>query len=200
MDVQRPKRPRKRVRPNRKAQDQRIILMWIKRIGIGIMVLLLLGQAYRLVAVYQEKQHIEQQLQLGGCMAIEVGNIIDGTVSGITKFGVFVDLGEKQTGLVHISEVAHGYIEDINTLLKVEDPVKVKVLSIDGNKIGLSIRQTQPKEGMDEEKRPHRVQSKQSIESFEAKMKSFLRDSNERLHDLKRNTEGKRGGRGGRRD
>ena len=63
MDVQRPKRPRKRVRPNRKAQDQRIILMWIKRIGIGIMVLLLLGQAYRLVAVYQEKQHIEQQLQ-----------------------------------------------------------------------------------------------------------------------------------------
>ena len=55
-------------------------------------------------------------------------------------------------------------------------------------------------EGLDEEKRPHRVQSKQSIESFEAKMKSFLRDSNERLHDLKRNTEGKRGGRGGRRD
>ena len=133
-------------------------------------------------------------------MAIEVGNIIDGTVSGITRFGVFVDLGEKQTGLVHISEVAHGYIEDINTLLKVEDPVKVKVLSIDGNKIGLSIRQTQPKEGMDEEKRPHRVQSKQSIGSFEAKMKSFLRDSYERLHDLKRNTEGKRGGRGGRRD
>ena len=41
MDVQRPKSPRKRVRPNRKAQDQRIILMWIKRIGIGIMVLLL---------------------------------------------------------------------------------------------------------------------------------------------------------------
>ena len=56
MEVQRPKKPRKRVRPN-------IILMWIKRIGIGIMVLLLLGQAYRLVAVYQEKQHIEQQLQ-----------------------------------------------------------------------------------------------------------------------------------------
>ena len=107
-------------------------------------------------------------------MAIEVGNIIDGTVSGITKFGVFVDLGEKQTGLVHISEVAHGYVEDINTLLKVEDPVKVKVLSIDGNKIGLSIRQTQPKEDMDEEKRPHRVQSKQSIESFEAKMKSLI--------------------------
>lgn len=132
-------------------------------------------------------------------MAIEVGNIIDGTVSGITKFGVFVDLGEKQTGLVHISEVAHGYVEDINTVLKVEDPVRVKVLSVEGNKIGLSIRQTQPKEDAREE-RPHRVQTKQSTEAFEAKMKMFLRDSNERLHDLKRNTEGKRGGRGGRRD
>lgn len=133
-------------------------------------------------------------------MAIEVGNIVDGTVSGITKFGVFVDLGEKQTGLVHISEVAHGYVEDINTVLKVEDPVKVKILSIDGNKIGLSIRQTQSKVVVSEERRPRRVQSKQSAEAFEAKMKSFLRDSNERLHDLKRNTEGKRGGRGGRRD
>ena len=133
-------------------------------------------------------------------MAIEVGNIVDGTVSGITKFGVFVDLGEKQTGLVHISEVAHGYVEDINTVLKVEDPVKVKVLSIDGNKIGLSIRQTQSKEVVSEERRPRRDQSKLSAEAFEAKMKSFLRDSNERVHDLKRNTEAKRGGRGGRRD
>ena len=74
--------------------------------------------------------------------------------------------------------------------------MKVKVLSVDGSKIGLSIRQTQEKPQVEE----RRVQSRQSAESFEAKMKSFLRDSNERLHDLKRNTEGKRGGRGGRRD
>lgn len=131
-------------------------------------------------------------------MAIEVGSILDGTVSGITKFGVFVDLGEQQTGLVHISEVTHGYIEDINDVLQLQDEVKVKVLSVEGNKIGLSIRQTQetPKST---ERRPNR-RPKQSAEAFEAKMKSFLRDSNERLHDLKRNTEGKRGGRGGRRD
>ena len=134
-------------------------------------------------------------------MAIEVGNIIDGTVSGITKFGVFVDLGEKQTGLVHISEVAHGYVEDINTVLKVEDPVKVKVLSVEGNKIGLfyfvkhNLKRQQVKSDV-----LVVFNLKQSTEAFEAKMKSFLRDSNERLHDLKRNTEGKRGGRGGRRD
>ena len=122
-------------------------------------------------------------------MAIEVGSVLNGTVSGITKFGAFIDLGDKQTGLVHISEVAHGYVEDINDVLKVQDAVKVKVLSVDGSKIGLSIRQTQEKPQV-EERRPER----------RVKMKSFLRDSNERLHDLKRNTEGKRGGRGGRRD
>ena len=181
-------------------------------------------------------------------MAIEVGNILDGTVTGITKFGVFVDLGEKQTGLVHISEVAHGYVEDINDVLKVQDPVKVKILSIEGNKIGLSIKQTQakpqserprersaksfpsdrpkfsndrPKFNSDRPKfeqgdrpqerresngnreyadRPRRANNKQSSASFEEKMKMFLRDSDERLHDLKRNTESKRGGRGGRRE
>ena len=78
--------------------------------------------------------------------------------------------------------------------------MKVKVLSVDGSKIGLSIRQTQEKPQVEERRPERRVQSRQSVESFEAKMKSFLRDSNERLHDLKRNTEGKRGGRGGRRD
>ena len=127
------------------------------------------------------------------------GNILEGTVVNITNFGAFVEI-EGKTGLVHISEVAHGYVEDINDVLKVQDAVKVKVLSVDGSKIGLSIRQTQEKPQVEERRPERRVQSRQSAETFEAKMKSFLRDSNERLHDLKRNTEGKRGGRGGRRD
>ena len=127
------------------------------------------------------------------------GNILEGTVVNITNFGAFVEI-EGKTGLVHISEIAHGYVEDINDVLKVQDAVKVKVLSVDGSKIGLSIRQAQEKPQVEERRHERRVQSRQSVESFEAKMKSFLRDSNERLHDLKRNTEGKRGGRGGRRD
>ena len=132
-------------------------------------------------------------------MTLMAGNILEGTVVNITNFGAFVEI-EGKTGLVHISEVAHGYVEDINDVLKVQDAVKVKVLSVDGSKIGLSIRQTQEKPQVEERRPERRVQSRQSAESFEAKMKSFLRDSNERLHDLKRNTEGKRGGRGGRRD
>lgn len=128
-------------------------------------------------------------------MAIEVGSIVDGTVTGITKFGAFVDLGNKQTGLVHISEVAHGYVENINDVLNVEDAVKVKVLSVNGEKIALSIKQTQEKP-----EREVRKPSKQSVAALEAKIKMFLKDSGERLHDLKRNTESKRGGRGGRRE
>ncbi len=151
-------------------------------------------------------------------MAIEVGNIVDGTVTGITKFGAFVDIGNQQTGLVHISEVTHGYVENISDVLKVQEAVKVKVLSIDGSKIGLSIKQTvekartdrndrgerkqidNPKYSDRNSDRPRRASSKQSFASFEDKMKMFLKDSDERLHDLKRNTESKRGGRGGRRE
>lgn len=59
-------------------------------------------------------------------MAIEVGSVLEGTVTGITKFGAFVDLGNKQTGLVHISEVANEYVENISDFIKEADTVKVK--------------------------------------------------------------------------
>lgn len=146
-------------------------------------------------------------------MAIEVGSVLEGTVTGITKFGAFVDLGEKQNGLVHISEVANEYVEDINDFLKVNDTVKVKVLGVDEKgKISLSIKQTQAKAerpqrpdrpGRGDHGRPRNGgdsrRSRQSSLSFEEKMSRFLKDSDERLTDLKRNTECKRGGRGGRR-
>ncbi len=168
-------------------------------------------------------------LNLGGhrvSMAIEVGSVLEGTVTGITKFGAFVDLGNKQTGLVHISEVANEYVENISDFIKEQDTVKVKVLSVDEKgKISLSIKQTQPKpesaprapkgEGREPKEfrpRQHEAHSradgnrrnsfdrKSGGMSFEDKMSRFLKDSEERLTDLKRNTESKRGGRGGRRD
>ena len=137
-------------------------------------------------------------------MAIEIGAIYDGTVTGITKFGAFVDLGNDHTGFVHISEVSHEYVENINDILNLQDSVKVKVLSVEGKKIALSIKQTQVKpQGYPSERRDdayHETRrAKQSPEAFEKKMKAFLKNSNERLLDLKRNTEPKRGGRGGRR-
>ncbi len=149
-------------------------------------------------------------------MTIEVGSVLEGTVTGITKFGAFVDLGERKVGLVHISEVANEYVKDVNDFLKVQDKVKVKVLTVDDKgKIGLSIKQAQPKPA--EEAREPRFrkefkpkpsfdrsrcdsfQHSSAAMSFEDRLSKFLKDSDERLTDLKRNTESKRGGRGARR-
>ncbi len=56
-------------------------------------------------------------------MSIEIGAIVEGTVTGITNFGAFVDLGESKVGLIHISEVADVYVKDINDFLKVQEKV-----------------------------------------------------------------------------
>lgn len=63
-------------------------------------------------------------------MSIEVGNILEGVVTGITKFGAFVELPGGKVGLVHISEVADVYVKDVNDFER-KDKVKVKVLSVD---------------------------------------------------------------------
>ncbi|MBQ6446851.1 general stress protein 13 [Cytobacillus oceanisediminis] len=97
---------------------------------------------------------------------IEVGSVIKGKVTGIQPYGAFVSLDENTQGLVHISEVTHGYVKDINEFLKVGDEVNVKVLSIDENagKIGLSIRATeeapaQPEAAKAKKPRPKRQTS-----------------------------------------
>ncbi|PAE42805.1 S1 domain-containing post-transcriptional regulator GSP13 [Bacillus sp. 7884-1] len=76
---------------------------------------------------------------------IETGSVLTGKVTGIQPYGAFIALDENTQGLVHISEITHGYVKDINEHLKVGDEVNVKVLSIDENagKIGLSIRATE---------------------------------------------------------
>src|SRR5690625_6846595 len=62
---------------------------------------------------------------------IETGQILQGKVTGIQPYGAFVALNEEAQGLVHISEVTHGYVKDINDHLSVGDEVTVKVLNID---------------------------------------------------------------------
>mgnify|MGYP001134334529 CR=1 FL=1 len=74
-------------------------------------------------------------------MSIEVGNKLKGKITGIKKFGAFVELPEGKSGLVHISEVADNYVENVEDHLSVGDEVEVKVLSIaDDGKISLSIK------------------------------------------------------------
>ena len=78
-------------------------------------------------------------------MAIEVGNVLEGRVTGVKPFGAFVALPEGKSGMVHISEVSNEYVQDINTVLHDGDAVKVQVINIapDG-KIALSIKRLLP--------------------------------------------------------
>ena len=77
-------------------------------------------------------------------MQVEVGAVVEGTVTGITKFGAFVSLPDGKSGLVHISEIANTYVSDVNEFLKLGDKVKVRVLAVtpDG-KINLSIKKAE---------------------------------------------------------
>lgn len=149
-------------------------------------------------------------------MALEVGAIVEGEVTGITNFGAFVQLPEGKVGLIHISEVSNVYVKDVHDFLKEHDKVKVKVLTVDERgKIGLSIKQLtpppapQPKpqrpQNENRERRSGNGMRQQSARpapalTFEDKLSKFLKDSDDRMLDLKRNTESKRGGRGARRD
>lgn len=137
-------------------------------------------------------------------MSLEVGHIVEGKVTGITNFGAFVDLGDGKTGLVHISEVADAYVENIRDFLNEEQVVKVKVINIRDGKIGLSIRQVNAPAGAPAggRRRPsggRRFGGNRAPRSFEDKLSRFMKDSDQRLQSLKKSMDGKRGGRGTRR-
>ena len=73
---------------------------------------------------------------------VEVGSILEGKVVRIMQFGAFVDVGSNKSGLVHISEISKDYVKDINSAVKVNDSVKVKVIGTDDKgRIALSIKQ-----------------------------------------------------------
>ena len=70
------------------------------------------------------------------------GMVLSGVVTNITAFGAFVDIGVKQDGLVHVSQLANHYISDPKTVVKVYQKVKVKVLEVDTarKRIALSMK------------------------------------------------------------
>ena len=94
---------------------------------------------------------------------VQLGMIVPGVVTNITRFGAFVDIGVKQDGLVHVSEIAHQYITDPNEVLKLNDKVQVKVLEVDiaRKRIALSIKQT--KDAPSREQKVNRSNTSQSV-------------------------------------
>ena len=143
-------------------------------------------------------------------MAVEIGSVVEGKVSGITNFGVFVDIGDGATGMVHISEVAKNYVKDIKEHVHMGQEVKVKVISISPEgKIGLTMKQAGPPEQREErrERQPRRQSEpsqrgadsfefrprQQENLSFEDMMSRFKQSSDEKMSDLKRVIDTRRG-------
>ena len=138
-------------------------------------------------------------------MVLETGKIVTGKVTGISPFGAFVSLGEGKTGLVHISEVALTYVKNVSDFLKENDEVKVKIMSVDENgKVSLSIKQALLEEKKNQAPaapakvpRTERVDFSKKTEpqgsSFEDLMSRFKQASDEKMQDLKRGMESKRG-------
>lgn len=139
-------------------------------------------------------------------MDFAVGAIFEGKVTGITKFGAFVSLPEGKSGMVHISEVANSFVNDIKDFLTEGQDVKVKVINIDDvGRINLSIKKaqenTQQTQRQFEAKRPRPQQQRtaqpkdQSAMTFEDKLKMFMADSESRMADIKHNNDRKSGAR-----
>ncbi len=125
-------------------------------------------------------------------MPLAIGTEQEGKITGITNYGAFIDLGSGNVGLVHISQVSDTYVTDINQHLKVGDVIKVKILGIvKEGKYDLSIKMVGKE--LKVKKRSDDQKEKPVPGSFEDKITRFLKDSEERLLDLKRNIEGKQG-------
>ena len=161
-------------------------------------------------------------------MALSVGDIFEGKVTGITNFGAFVSLPDGKSGMVHISEIAEAYVNDISEHLQMNQEVKVKVIAIaDNGKISLSIKKAVapppiPKKDKDDDQprrkpqapRPQKPAQEQAVftgnpdmdwtpqksgnAAFEDMMMKYKKASDERMSDMKRNFSTKRDSRRGR--
>lgn len=123
------------------------------------------------------------QIKIGDVIMSEKfteGQVLEGKVTGIQPYGAFVALDDKVQGLVHISEVTHGFVKDINEFLAVGDEVKVKILSIDEekNKYSLSIRATEeaPKAKQAKQNTSNQ-QEEQGFNTLKDKLSEWLKQS-----------------------
>ena len=157
-------------------------------------------------------------------MQLNVGDIVEGKVTGLTNFGAFVKVTSGEVGMVHISEVASSYVKDIKEHLAEGQDVKVKILGVnEAGKISLSIKQAEPKPAAEpREKREFRGErsgdrktggkprrnsppvwqgnrQEEKPQSFEDMMAKFKQTSDERQAGMKKPTESRRSGGGVRR-
>lgn len=126
-------------------------------------------------------------------MDLVVGAVVDGKVTGIMKFGAFVSLPGGKSGLVHISEIAYSYVNEISDFLSEGQEVKVKIIGIDeNNRINLSIKKAQePPAPPPRYNKPAQSGSSgkpaqnAAPPSFEDKLKQFMADSDSKISGIK---------------
>ena len=141
-------------------------------------------------------------------MALEIGSIVEGKVTGIMNFGAFVALPGGKSGLVHISEITKDFVKDVHDHLQQGQIVKVKILNIaEDGKINLSIKRVQEELERQQAERKREEEPKQTAAapepeigavaeptkdlSFEDKLKKFMQTSDSKNADKRRNTERK---------
>ena len=145
---------------------------------------------------------------------VAVGDIIAGKVAKVTNYGAFVDLAGGGSGMIHISEVANTYVKDINDYLKVGEEVTVKVIGInEAGKVSLSIKETmqkgpQPGQGQGPRREgggkpqrsgyPPRTWNRPAPppstgDAFEDMLSRYKRSSDDRMSDLKKVLDTRRG-------
>ena len=122
-------------------------------------------------------------------MGLDVGMVVTGKVTGIKKFGAFVTLEDKRSGLVHISEIASTYVDDVSAHLTEGQEVTVKIIGIDETgRINLSIKKAlEPERTAAPPPRPPRQPSapqEKGPASFEDRLKQFMQESNNKISGL----------------
>lgn len=147
-------------------------------------------------------------------MELEVGAVVEGKVSGITKFGAFVALPDGKSGLVHISELANAFVSDVSEYVQIGQTVKVKVLGISPEgKINLSIKRAVEnppaerapsfhrtpaprKDAAPRQSQPLAADPPSADQAFEDRLKKFMQESDSRIAEnriyAERNRRGRR--------
>jgi len=136
-------------------------------------------------------------------LQFEIGTVVDGKITGITKFGAFIALPDGKSGMIHVSEISSEYVKEIRDFLKEGDTVKAKIISIDKDgRISLSIKQLNENKQQKKAPKPVRVfsgipddidWSRKNEGSFEDMLNRFKQESDEKMSAIKRSMESKRG-------
>jgi len=147
-------------------------------------------------------------------MELTVGAVVEGKVKSLTKFGAFVALPDGSTGMVHISEIAHAYVNDIREHLTEGQDVKVMIIGRENGKTNLSIKRTLPQPARQQYSRPRqngfnnasprnnapsgeRTNARSSApaqpqqKSFDDMLKQFMSESSSKMSSIKQYSEHK---------